>query len=167
MFLVFGHVPNLVPKPCTTIACDTFDYTLSLVRRLSPCTNSCKQQKARLGQGNKVSYTVDIPCVSQCQGRRHAIPTFTASTNFWRLFPLLCTEWPVVSMEIALSHWSSRVRQVEGVRPATAKKSKMKLGGEEKRRDGINFSSKGIPAIGLTSLVSRALLNFPSLPVRK
>ena len=57
----------------------------------------------------------------------------TASTNFWRLFPLLCTEWPVVSMEIALSHWSSRVRQAEGVRPATAKKSKMKLDEEKKR----------------------------------
>ena len=55
----------------------------------------------------------------------------TASTNFWRLFPLLCTEWPVVSMEIALSHWSSRVRQVEGVRPAMAKKSKMKLDEEK------------------------------------
>ena len=68
---------------------------------------------------------------------RRAIPTLTASTNFWRLFPLLCTEWPVVSMEIALSHWSSRVGQVEGVRPAMAKKSKMKLGWrgevEEKR----------------------------------
>ena len=111
--------------------------------------------ESQVGPGNKVGYTVDIPCLSQCQGRRHAIPTFTASTNFWRLFPLLCTEWPVVSMEIALSHWSSRVRQVEGVRPATAKKSKMKLGEEKKRRDGINFSSKGIPVITLISLISR------------
>ena len=51
----------------------------------------------------------------------------------------------MVSAEIALSHWSSRVGQVEGVRPAMAKKSKMKLSGEEKRRrrDGINFSSTG------------------------
>ena len=37
-------------------------------------------------------------------------------------------------MEIALSHWSSKFGKVEGVRPATAKKSKMKLDEVEKKR---------------------------------
>ena len=122
----------LCPSSCATIACcGTCDYTLGQVHTLSPPVHKQLQAtESQVGQGTRLAmYTVER--------NRRAIPTLTASTNFWRLFPLLCTEWPVVSMEIALSHWSSKVGQVEGVRPAMAKKSKMKLGWrgevEEKR----------------------------------